>query len=236
MRRPLLITIALLALTNSRVSAGGVNLAWNDCLGAGGLTNRSFTCDTNVGNNDLYVSYDPPVNIPDLNGAIPLLDLQSATTPLPQWWQFKNAGTCRLVALSALGPNITGTCPDSWAGVGVPGIAAYYTTSVLPSLPLDRARILGVVSIPSASAQNVNPGTEYFCLGIRISNIKTVGPTACSGCMVPVTIVLSEVVLTTNNSGDFRITNPLTSNTVTWQGGPTPTQNRTWGQIKSIYR
>lgn len=234
MKRTLLVTLALLVLTTSRVSAGGINLAWNDCYGAGGLTNRNFACDTNAGSNELYVSYDPPVNIPDLNGGLPLLDLQSATTPLPQWWQFKNAGTCRLTSLSAISA-VTGSCPDSWAGMGTPSIAAYYTTSVLPSFPLDRARILGVVSIPNASAQNVNPGTEYFCLLIRINNTKTVG-TACPGCMVPVTIVLSEILLITINSGDFRITNPLTSNYVTWQGGPTPTQNRTWGQLKSIYR
>jgi hypothetical protein len=46
-------------------------------------------------------------------------------------------------------------------------------------------------------------------------------------------------------SPEVRITAPLTSNFVTWQGGAiggagcpgaTPAQNRTWGQVKSIYR
>src|SRR5262245_52141977 len=167
MKKPLLITVALLALTTSRASAGGMNLAWSDCLGAGGAINRNFACNTNVGSNDLYVSYDPPVNIPDLNGANPLIDLQSASSPLPQWWQMKNAGTCRLASLSAISA-ITGTCPDSWAGMAfAPGIAAYFTTSILPSLPLDRARIIGSVSVPTSAAQSVDPGTEYFCLLIR---------------------------------------------------------------------
>jgi hypothetical protein len=53
------------------------------------------------------------------------------------------------------------------------------------------------------------------------------------------------VLLTSNNSGDNRIVNPLTGNFATWQGGAiggagcpaaTPTQNKTWGQVKSIYR
>jgi hypothetical protein len=54
-----------------------------------------------------------------------------------------------------------------------------------------------------------------------------------------------EVLLTSNQSGDFRITNQLESNYVVWQGGAiggvgcpgaTPTINRTWGQLKASYR
>src|SRR5262245_24519116 len=244
MKKTLLITGVLLALTATMASAGGINLAWNDCFGAGGGNNKPFACNADTGNNDLYISYDPPLNIPDLNGSNPLLDLQSASTPLPAWWQMKNIGTCRQNSISAISA-ITGTCPDSWAGVGVAGVAAYLTTGVLPSMPLNRARILGSVSVPGASAQPVDPGTEYFCLLIRVNNAKTAGAAGCAGCQDPVCIVLNEVLLTSNNSGDNRITDPLANNFAMWQGGAigppgcpaaTPTSNRTWGQLKSIYR
>jgi len=248
MKKSLLLVAALLACTASAASAGGINLAWNDCYGGGGVVNRPFACNTNVGSNDLYVSFDPPEEIPDVNGSNPIIDLTSSQTYpptplLPQWWQFKNFGSCRQTSLSAISAT-TGTCPDTWAGAGVAGIAAYITTNQVPSMPLNRARILGSISVPMVAAQSVHPGTEYFCLLIRINNAKTVG-TNCTGCAEPVCLVLMEVLLTSNQSGDFRITNQLESNYVVWQGGAiggvgcpgaTPTINRTWGQLKASYR
>jgi len=244
MKKALLFTGVLLALTASLASAGGINLAWTDCLGAGGTGNRTFACNSNSGNNDLYISFDPPVNIPDVNGSNPIVDLQSASTPLPAWWLFKNAGACRLNSLSAISA-LPGTCVDTWAGVGTPGVAAYLVTSVVPTIPLNRARILGSISVPTLSAAAVAPGTEYFCLMLRVNNAKSTGLGACAGCQDPVCLVLNEVLLTSNNSGDNRITNPLGSNFATWQGGvvsapgcpaAVPVQNKTWGQVKSIYR
>jgi hypothetical protein len=240
MKKTLILTGVLLALTASLASAGGINLAWNDCLGVGGTNAKVFACNTNTGNNDLFISYDPPASIPDVNGSNPIIDLQSASTPLPAWWQMKNGGTCRQLSIAAnVGP---GSCADTWAGQGVAGIAAYLVTSVVPSIPVNRARILGSISIPSSAAQPVAPGTEYFCLLVRINNAKSTGLGACAGCQDPVCLVLNEVLLTSNNSGDTRITNPLVSNFASWQAalascpGATPTNNKTWGQLKSIYR
>jgi len=242
MKKSLLFAAVLLAWT-SVASAGGINLAWNDCYGGGGVVNRSFACNTNAGNNDLFVSFDPPVDIFDVNGSNPIIDMQSASTPLAQWWQFKNVGTCRQNSLSAIAVP-TGTCLDTWAGQGFAGIAAYFVTQVIPSMPLNRARILGSISVPGAVAATVHPGTEYICMQIRINNAKTVG-TACTGCADPVCLVLYEVLLTTTASGDFRMFNMLDSNYCVWQGGDiggigcpaaTPTVNRTWGQLKASYR
>jgi hypothetical protein len=242
MKKTLILTGVLLALTASLASAAGINLAWNDCLGSGGVTSKTFACNSNAGNNDLFITVDPPVNIPDVNGSNPIIDLQSASTPLPAWWQMKNAGTCRLASLNAFSA-IAGTCPnDIWGGGGTAGVAAYLTTSVVPSIPLNRARLLGSISVPTLNAGNVDPGTEYFVLLVRINNAKTTGLGACAGCQDPVCLVLNEVLLTSNNSGDNRVTNPRESNFTTWQGGgpgcpgATPTNNKTWGQLKSIYR
>jgi len=242
-----------LTFTASIASAGGISLAWNDCLGAGGASNRTFACDTNVGTNDLYVSFDPAVAVPDVNGVDALIDVQSASSTLPTWWQFKNAGSCRISALSSGGIyTYYGSCAHIWS-VGSPfgpiyTIAAYYVTAVLPSLPPNTARILAGVTVPTANAAAVAPGTEYFATIIRISNQRTVGaaglpPQTCTGCEVEACLALDHATLLTNNSGDFLMTNPLKYSCpaapgtyVTWQGGPTPTVNRTWGQIKTLYR
>lgn len=231
------------AAAASPAPAGGINLAWNDCYGAGGVINRNFACDTNVGINDLYISFEPPVSIPDVNGSYAFIDLVSAGSTLPSWWQFKNPGSCRQILLSAT-TAITGTCPDMLQGLGVPDIASYNVTANVPQIPLNRARIVAQVYSPDSVAFPVSPGTEYSVLRIRIANALTVG-TACTGCTVPVCLVLSKVLIASSNSGDFPLTNPLASQYVTWQGGgigglgcplETPTVNRTWGQVKSIYR
>ena len=244
MKRPLLISIAWLALTASVASAGGIKLAWNDCLGAGGVTNRTFACDTNVGSNDLCASFDPTVDLPDVNGlnvTIYLFDLSSAT--LPAWWKFKNAGSCRLSSLSA--QTIAGSCASVWGqpSPAVAGIAAYITNSVIPSIAPNMALILGSVSAPSAAAAPVHPGTEYTALVIRIDNTKTTGLGACGGCQDEIYLALREILLTTNNSGDYSWRIPdsgiypgAPDISVYWQGPSTPTLNRTWGQLKSLYR
>ena len=234
---------ALLLQLASPARAGGINLAWNDCYGAGGTVNKNFACDTNTGNHDLYVSFEPYTSIPDVNGANVVIDLQSVSAALPGWWQFKNAGTCRLTSLSAI-TAITGSCVDTWSGQGVPRIAAYYVTANTPAMPTCRARILGLVSVPGEAAAQVDSGTEYFCMMVRVNNAKTVGADHCADCMSPACLVLNEVLLTSNNSGDYRFTNPLANNVVTWQGGifcyayscTVPTLNRTWGQLKGLYR
>jgi len=246
MKKTLLITGALLALTASMVSAGGINLAWTDCLGAGGVVNKNFACTSNTGNNDMYASFDPPITLTTVVGNNQILDLQSAAAVLPNWWQFKNVGTCRLASLQAnSGP---GTCVDTWSGQGSPGIAAYFTNGNVPSMPLNRARIVGSMAVASAFASQTDPGTEYFSMVFRVNNAKTVGTGLCAGCLDPVCVVLNEISIAQpagTPGGTVKVTNPLVSNYVTWQGGAvggpgcpgvTPTINKTWGQVKSLYR
>jgi hypothetical protein len=245
--KTLLLSIAWLALSASIASAGGISLAWNDCLGAGGASNRTFACDTNVGFNDLYVSFDPPVDLPDVNGLNAIIDLNDlSSSVLPGWWQFKNAGSCRRTALSSP-TTIAGSCDSIWTSQPFPGIAAYFVTAVLPSMPPNYARILTSISVPIIDAAAVHPGTEYTAQVIRIDNTKTAGLGACGGCQEQICLVVSEVLLTTNNSGDLRINcgqrpgDPCNcpgapGTFVSWQGSNTPTLNRTWGQLKSLYR
>ena len=237
---------ALLLAHGSPAMAGGINLAWNDCGGAGGAVNRNFACATNVGDNDLYASFDPPMTLTTVNGNILIIDLQSAWPTLPQWWQFKNPGTCRLASLIANGG--PGSCVDPWQGQGSPGIGAYFTNANVPAMPLNRARIVGSIAVASAFAGQVDPGTEYFSMVFRINNAKTVGMGACAGCQDPVCIVLTEIVITQppgTPGGSPKLHNPLVSLYATWQGGAintfgcpggSPTVNRTWGQLKGLYR
>jgi hypothetical protein len=246
MKKTLLITAILLALSASPGLAAGINLFWNDCAsGLNGVTNRNFNCAFNVGVNDLYVSVDPPPGVVNTNGHNQLLDLQSASAVLPAWWDFKNAGACRMNSLLASGDFTSGPsggldCVDPWSGTGSAGIAAYLKNFEMNPA---RARIIGSIAY-SGPAVSMQPGTEYYSIKLRITNQNTVGTGSCAGCQTQVCLVLNQVrIAQPAPDPTFAIEYPRDGNYVTWQGGigiacpgVVPARNQSWGRVKSLYR
>lgn len=240
MKKTLLLSAALLALSASLASAAGLNLSWTLC-GAAGQAGKTFACNSNSGTDVLVASYVAPAGTAGITGLEAVIDLQSATATLPAWWQFKNVGTCRTTALSAL-PAGAACEGDYWAGQASGGISAYITPYQLAG---NRARLLLIYAVPGALAAPLDAGIEYFAFTASVTHAKTVGANLCAGCADPVCIVLNEIKLTQAvGVGDFRIQNAADRNYVTWQGGVVsggcpavvPTQNRTWGSVKSLYR
>ena len=239
MKKTLLITGVLLALTATAASAAGVNLSWTDC-GNAGQQNRTFACQVNTGNNVLVASFDPPAGLTRVVGINLIYDLQSASDPLPAWWDLFNPGACRS------GPSLNtvfgnASCVDYFLGNGAGGVTAYFPTGT------NKRRMGGSWSANEADAGPVDAGTEYYGVNIVISNLKSVGTGSCAGCQDPVCIVLNEVLIAqpAGTPGESPVvTNPRDRNFATWQGGAviggcpgaTPTVNKTWGQVKSIYR
>jgi hypothetical protein len=102
-------------------------------------------------------------------------------------------------------------------------------------------------SAPSpTSSRALTAGTEYYLF--KISIIKS-GTIACQGCRTPACIQLSLVRLTQPEPlDDAFITERADMNSVTWQGGISSpdddlpscradaVQNRSWGQVESLYR
>ena len=246
------ITVATLCAIPHAAGAVGINLAWNDCpAGPAASDNRSFACNTNAGSHLLVVSFEPPPGSTTVTGMYSIIDVYSEACPVPDWWQFKNGSTCRQNSLSvsaSFAPTQTG-CVDPWQGLGTGSLAAYLTNAVVPSLPQNASRILTSVTVSDPMGITVSSGLEYYACNIVIANDRTVGPSACSGCSFGACIMLDELLITTLDAGDIRISNPLYSNLATWQGGTfgcgasegpprctVPVQNHTWGQIKTLYR
>jgi hypothetical protein len=234
--------------------AVGINLAWNDCpRGPTAGYNRGFACNTNTGSQLLVVSFEPPPSgLTGVTGMNAIIDVYSEACPVPDWWQFKYALTCRQNSMSvsaSFEPGQTG-CADPWQTLGAGSLAAYLTRALVPSLPQNMGRILTSVTVSEPMGVTMPAGPEYYACNAVITNERTVGPSACPGCSFGACIILEELLLTTLDSGDVRISNPLDSNFVTWQGGmfgcpytegggpacTVPVQNHTWGQIKTLYR
>lgn len=234
--------------------AVGINLAWNDCpRGPTAGYNRDFACNTNTGSQLLVVSFEPPPSgLTGVTGMNAIIDVYSEACPVPDWWQFKYALTCRQNSMSvsaSFAPTQTG-CVDPWQGLGTGSLAAYFTNAVLPSMPQNKSRILTSVTVSDPMGITISSGLEYYAFNVVIANDRTVGPSACSGCSFGACIILGELLITTLDAGDILIFNPLSSNIATWQGGvfgcgstdggfpncTVPVHNHTWGQIKTLYR
>jgi hypothetical protein len=237
--RNVVIAVAMFVLGAATVHAqGGINLSWDDC-GALGAANRSFACDTNADSSVIVGSYR--TGLPDLPCYLGMncwIDLQVESASLPNWWQFKNPGSCRQQSLrvSAAFPYPALNCGDPSLGCGVGGIYQYNVGVGGPN----RAGIIGSVRIPSTWCIPV-VGNYAFMLIIR--HDRTVGTGACDGCAVGACIVLNTVLVYNNATPTLvAISDPLQRNFITWQGGTgdcpgaTPAINRTRGALKSAYR
>ncbi len=240
MRRTILLALALLAASATLATAEGLMLRWQDCSGDGGVQNRTFACDTNTGSNTLVASFILDTGLSQVNGDELVLDLASTSGTLPDWWRFRTAGSCRQLALTIAAHDGIG-CPDLFALQASMNIASYVVGTFGPNT----ARILSVNAVAPGFEVDLTGGQEYAFAKWSISNVKTVGTGACSGCAIPVCILFSITHITTvGDLNNIIISNaafPL-SNFASWQNAAssacvrTPAQKSTWGAVKSLYR
>ncbi len=242
MKKAILLCGLLLAMTATVASARGLNLRWTNCVGDAGVQDRVFACASNVGSNVMAGSFVLDADLLQVNGNELVVDLSTASATLPDWWQFKNVGSCRQTALSIAAQD-GGGCPDMFQGQASMNIAAYQLNLHGPN----SGRILCVNAVAAAAIVDLFGGQEYGIARWTISNTKTVGTGACAGCQIPTCIVFNSANITTaGNLNNTKLTNEASpgSNYITWQGGggsifcpdAVPTKNATWGSVKSLYR
>jgi len=255
--------VAIAAPTFAATSPPGMNLRWDHCYADGGASNRTFTCDSNVGSETLVMSFELASDMPQVSGMEFVIVFASASPALPAWWQFKNIGTCRQGALSysTSPPPGSVNCSDWSNGAGVGGIAAYNIGYAGPNTAI----LKGAEAVPATNLADLQAGVEYSIGNVGISHTKTVG-TSCGGCSTPVCIVFSELNVTTPVAGNsVRLINGANyqgSAMLSWQNSyiaslglagqgtglypaviyqcvpydVTPTRNSTWGSVKALYR
>jgi hypothetical protein len=251
MKRVTLLCGLLLAMSATVAAASGVGIRWSACLGDGGAINKTFACNSNLGTNQLVGTFAlGAAGLLQVSGNEVVIDIASTTNPLPQWWQFKNPGTCRATALamnftySALAVN----CADWAQAQSAGGIGAYNIGARGPNT----ARIVAAIAVPPTALQDLVGGQEYFAFNVTISNTKSTGTGSCPGCNDPICIVFNSCNCTTPVlANNIKLTGPENGSDgdfCTWQGpfngstqggigcgGATPTRNATWGAVKALY-
>jgi hypothetical protein len=243
MKKAMILSGLLLALTASFAAAQGLNLALNDC-GPAGLQLANPNCASNTGIAlSLVGSVVPPPGLDRVVACEGYIDGQTDQGALSPWWTLDG---CRAAALTFSFDFLAGpfNCNDFWAGgaSGGGGIAPEHTQA-------NRFQIKLVGATPGEAI--LDPGMEHYLFKVNITRTKSTGTGSCAGCTDAACFVLNRLIINQPAGvGDAVLTNPMHSNFVTYNGGAvgggpnggtgcpgaTPSQNRTWGQVKSLYR
>lgn len=228
-------------------AAEGLYLTWDDCFqGATATSNRGFDCLSNVGANELYCAFTMPQAADKVVAVEIVIDIQHANATLPDWWRL-DVGGCRQGSVSAAVdfPGKT-ACLNMWQGTpAIAGVQGYIPAE--PRGALSQARIKVAASVLPQDALTLDGSSMYYAARIIINNARTVGTPSCAGCDQPACLVLNSILigrLPGSPGGNYFLQTPGAgdANWARWQGGAgancaaVPVLNRTWGQIKSLYR
>jgi len=229
------LAVLMLLVAGAAFAQPGVNLGWNDCVGQGGVIDKTQTC-TNSGTivNNTYTSFVLPATIGALGSSDAISDIQVDSAALPTWW---TQGATRFG-----GSPGASTCPG-WFD-GAPNGPVPFGPNIVQS-KTNGLKIRMVVVVAAGEELPADPAVEYLA---DIVNLKYgAGTFNNAGCLTPACWVLNQVTLIdlTNpaNPVNTVLTNPSTSNFVTWRAAgtvpcpaATPAKKATWGSIKALYR
>jgi hypothetical protein len=263
MKKLLVLCAGLMLVASTAFAQGnGLHMSWTACPNTAGNTpNGDFLCDASE-IHSLYgtVSVGPNAvaGVVAMDGIIDLL-FQSAD--VPTFWQFQ-AGGCNETgaAISAAKPaagcgaaaaNTTTLC--SAGGAGCSAFITAYAFGPVINQPPNRARLLIALARASTSPVNlaVNTGTNaHFAWNLNFfedaAEEAGVGGT-CVGCPTGVSLTWNAAVFyntsaTTGGEGTAAVitSGDPGSNANAFSNcagcAAVPTRNRSWGQLKSMYR
>ncbi|MBI1799922.1 MAG: hypothetical protein HYR73_09605 [Candidatus Eisenbacteria bacterium] len=249
-RFAVLFMLVSLFATDSWAAGPGINLSWTDC-GSFGASNINNLCTSNgpAPTGTLITSFISPDSLPALLGCAGVIDITSSTGLMPSWWDL-GPGGCRdgKISFSAdftLGPF---SCVDVWAGLATGGLnyqypfdsTNYQTLATALAVNHARVRTLQAVGTPVP----VDSLTEYYAFKVTVSKALSTGGGSCAGCLIPMCLVFNSISLSQPApTPDVILSTPIAagSNQVTYQGAgadcnAVPVRQKTWGEIKSLYR
>ena len=243
----LLVVLAALALPTPHAAAAGFDLRWDACAADGGVANRDFACDANLGQHTMVVSCKLDQPLTDVFQIQAVLDLIVAgSAPVPDWWDFNG---CRNAAMfpDAILPPGAAACTEWSPNNAFAGLTSYDNTgTIAPGDQASHMRMTVTCVVGGLPLANLSATTEYFLCNLNIDNYQTVdeGSGNCAGCSLPVCIVLNSLRFTSITPSVYDLVTPTTpgSNFATWQGGvgascaAVPVKRSTWSGVKALYR
>lgn len=239
MKSILCVLVFLLAASAAPVLAqsSDTRLHWNDCDGPLDL---AFDCATNSGSPYvLQWSVQPPSGVNQCVGVEAILDIRlCGRSSVPAWWQFKNAGSCRLNALTVQPSTLDAGCIALWPS-SVASIFTYET--LLADVGAQHVRLKIAAAVPASDAMTLDPSADLDVFQIRIARSSSTGAGSCEGCSTPAMLYPTVLTLVQPTGvGDFQVLPSPGPGVATVFGGycppPDGARSTTWGRIKAQYR
>jgi hypothetical protein len=241
MKKTLLLTALLLALTASLALAGGVNLSWGTlCYTENPTTVKTFACNVNTTTTNwpMQLSFVIDSEMTDMVGIEVTMEGMSDAPALPDWWKV-GPTDCRpnqLLFTSDRSGVATETCAD-WTGGTAFNVFGY-------TFDTNRAHISAGCAIDASLPFDMLPGQEYYAGQLQLKNSKTVGTGACTGCAFGMRWGLTLLTIAGLDGRRDNLHFPIDGGNecLSWNNTSVPcdrpvaAKNTTWGQVKSLYR
>jgi hypothetical protein len=236
-----LLPALFLALAPAHAGAAEeMRLTWGDC-GVDGRSVQPFNCNQPAFSRSFYVAACPADSLTLVVGASMVFDVITDSAVLPDWWRLA-IGECRAGKLAADADfTATTSCVDAWNLEGGALVQSYTTR---PGGGANQTRLVATAGVTGVHAVTL-PGGEPRALIRVFMYLSDAASGTCAGCATGACIVVNSVELVRvpgAPGGDQTLTQTAEpgSNFVTWQSGAScitvPARNRTWGQIKALYR
>jgi hypothetical protein len=221
----------LMALSAGSAMAAGINLAWTDCLGAGGTVDKVQACSNSaIVNNSAFVSFVTPTAIGNMGGTSGYVDVQTSTA-MGTWWL---GGATRWGGSAG-----ASTCP-AWYELAPNGPVPFGPD--IRQTSANRLRLRVDVAVAAGEEQAINAdGTEYHSHFIQLK--FNAGTFNNAECLAGAALGAPYLELFPATGTTTKLESPDVSNCITWRGGggqvcpgATPVKKATWGSIKALYR
>jgi hypothetical protein len=249
--RASLLCLALLAFAVAPAAAqfpvdvpGQLYLGWGECQGGGGPDFDFLDCSTPDPANSRYLFASAALlnSIPQVIADFGIVDVTVGMNSLvmPDFWQFHsggcNGGTPAQMQFTADFSTAPGGCHDMWGSSADGG--GQYGGEAGPTPSGNRARIKWTWAVFPQSPTVMPGGLQTYTCRIRIRN-ENLG--TCAGCPEPACFVYNEEKITVLDGTTYRVTSPGYASANASPSsincpGTTPTQTKTWGQVKALYR
>jgi len=238
------LTLLALLIALSARAQSGVNLYVGDCSAGTSTHVVTNACTKNTGSFALVVSVVLPHDLPQFIGTTVHLGVATAAASLPDWWKLDG---CRAGALVGLADaTISPSCTTIW-DAQAPATVETYARRDAGTCP-NQIALLSSATLASPIALAGDGATELGVTKIVITKDHSTDVGACAGCSTGGMIVLSQIELRQADGSVLVLSNPIMNNSVTYNTGyppyyypgggcfETPTRNRTWGEVKALYR
>jgi len=249
--KKVLIAAALMTLTASVAAAQGISLNWTQCYPQNTtLVNRNgacYTCLPTPVAQRVIASFTAPATMPDMVSSTSIIDIVFNGSQ-PDWWRLDGSGAqgCRAGG-ATVAPKYLGTqtlCPDFMASSTLQGPIVVpfngWKGANTMRLVIENSRdgIFGVTGGSHYVAQQLDINNNGESVDCNASPTPDPSP-KCTGCATAATIALNEVQVTPQVGAATILTAVNGRNYVHYNNGvgaPTPTQNKSWGAVKALYR